>query len=514
MKQLTRVLVSLFIFSATISGAAIAADGSKLVINEVAQFPHLPITIDPNFGFDSSTVSVALNNDRALVSKFPDLARIYTRNVDGSWGFEADLVLPVGGLPDYAAQRSVALIGDTALITNSTAGFIYKRTNTGVWNLEAEFPDLITVNSIALGDDIVVVGQGRDYVGNRRVVVHRRNQIGQWLEEARLASDVSTINFDFATAIAVSGNTIVIGAEREVDYTDNSDRSTKVRFLVFNRSDGVWSQQSPLDTSHNMQVNGFYDPEGGAIAIDDNLIVTAYNSGSISVFSNNDSVQPGIETRLLAIDEISRIRLGYSLATDGDFLLAGAPDDVQSSASSGSAILFQFNESDGSWHQEAKLTPGDLPDGTFGGSVALENGIAIVGSTRSVYEFDVKLAADKDSDGVRNSLDNCTGESNADQSDVDGDGLGDLCDPRPNTAILPADQIPQLCNANNPLVAETARQSSTIQQLFDSSSLSNDISVFNNEVTGALAMSGDLAVVGANLESKVVVYRLDAAGEW
>jgi hypothetical protein len=39
-------------------------------------------------------------------------------------------------------------------------------------------------------------------------------------------------------------------------------------------------------------------------------------------------------------------------------------------------------------------------------------------------------AADRDSDGIPDTVDNCATVANADQSDVDGDGLGDLCDAR------------------------------------------------------------------------------------
>ena len=38
------------------------------------------------------------------------------------------------------------------------------------------------------------------------------------------------------------------------------------------------------------------------------------------------------------------------------------------------------------------------------------------------------LAADNDSDGICDSLDNCPDIANADQSDLDGDGIGDMCD--------------------------------------------------------------------------------------
>lgn len=41
------------------------------------------------------------------------------------------------------------------------------------------------------------------------------------------------------------------------------------------------------------------------------------------------------------------------------------------------------------------------------------------------------LAADKDADSVPDAIDNCPGIFNPDQTDTDGDGVGDACDPNP-----------------------------------------------------------------------------------
>jgi hypothetical protein len=43
---------------------------------------------------------------------------------------------------------------------------------------------------------------------------------------------------------------------------------------------------------------------------------------------------------------------------------------------------------------------------------------------------------DRDGDGIPNATDNCPNAANADQADRDGDGLGDICDPNPNNACV------------------------------------------------------------------------------
>jgi hypothetical protein len=75
------------------------------------------------------------------------------------------------------------------------------------------------------------------------------------------------------------------------------------------------------------------------------------------------------------------------------------------------------------------------PDAVITGGVGLNQGSGNPGLISSVDSFtfdcviyNFELVKDTDNDGVMDDVDNCPNVSNADQSDVDGDGQGDACD--------------------------------------------------------------------------------------
>jgi hypothetical protein len=90
--------------------------------------------------------------------------------------------------------------------------------------------------------------------------------------------------------------------------------------------------------------------------------------------------------------------------------------------------------------------------GSFGGTVTFGSGEPNQTQLTSAGAHDVFIAkfdGDADGDGVPNSIDNCPSTANANQSDVDGDGLGDACDP--NSFAPVANNDSYSTNQNTPL---------------------------------------------------------------
>lgn len=68
-----------------------------------------------------------------------------------------------------------------------------------------------------------------------------------------------------------------------------------------------------------------------------------------------------------------------------------------------------------------------------------------------VIEVEPVVTADQDEDGIADPLDNCPADHNPDQEDLDQNGVGDACDPSPDTdgdgVPDPTDNCPDVFNS-------------------------------------------------------------------
>src|SRR5690606_29767164 len=88
------------------------------------------------------------------------------------------------------------------------------------------------------------------------------------------------------------------------------------------------------------------------------------------------------ETKVLAYDRAVGDQFGTSVSRSGNSALVGALRDDDNGADSGSAYLYQYDPSSGTW-METKLTASDgAADDLFGISVSLSGNRALVGAPR------------------------------------------------------------------------------------------------------------------------------------
>ncbi len=246
----------------------------------------------------------------------------------GGWSQQAYLKASNTGGGDQFGY-SVAVSGDTIVVgalfedsnavgvngnqvdngfPNAGAAYVFVRAG-GVWSQQAYLkasntaPQAIFGNSVAVGGDIVVVGANREdssatgvngnqadnsafFAGAAYVFVRSG---GGWSQQAYLKASNTQANDLFGWSVAVSGDTLVVGAYHEDssatgvngDQADNSAADAGAAY-VFVRTGVTWSQQAYLKASNT----GASDQFGYSVAVSgDTLAVGA-------VFEDSNAVGP------------------------------------------------------------------------------------------------------------------------------------------------------------------------------------------------------------------------------
>lgn len=196
--------------------------------------------------FHSFGQRLALDGDTLLVgapesvSSGPGHAYAFTDGVSG-WSLQQKFS-PPGGAFGLAFGRSVALDGNTALVGADRTAFVYVRSGS-VWSLQRELTPTIGTGtsyagSVSVDGDTAVIGQFG--MTESRVWVWVRSGT-TWTVQATFAPAGGGLGTGFGQAVAVVGNTLVVGAN-----LDAQAGSSAGAVYVYTRSGTVWTQQAKL----------------------------------------------------------------------------------------------------------------------------------------------------------------------------------------------------------------------------------------------------------------------------
>ncbi len=228
-------------------------------------------------------------------------------------------------------------------LTASGAVYIFRRTGRR-WAQEAYVksatptPDALFGVSVALSGDTLVVGAyadpGAASVANAGVTYVFRRVGAAWKQEAALQALLPAKNARFGTSVAIHADTAIVGAP--------FDASGSGAAYVFRRSGDAWTQQARLSASNARPGASF----GSSVAIDsDDAVVGASYESSSAVGVDQDQTNtdaPGAgaayvfhrdavtwtqRAYLKASNTRSGSRFGYSVALKGDTLVVGAPEE-------------------------------------------------------------------------------------------------------------------------------------------------------------------------------------------
>lgn len=207
-------------------------------------------------------------------------------------------------------------------------------------------------------------------------------------EVAKLAASDAAAGDQFGDAVAVSGNTIVVGSFLHDDIGSDSGSA-----YVFERDQGGaenWGQFKKLTPSDPTAGDNF----GNEVSISGDFIVVsapnndaiANNAGAVYIFDRNHGGMDnwGQVKKLTANDVEANDEFGSSVSISGDTLVVGVVGDDDAGSFSGSAYIFQRNYGGtDNWGQVKKLTASDgAASDRFGGSVAISGDTVVVGSSR------------------------------------------------------------------------------------------------------------------------------------
>ncbi len=205
-----------------------------------------------------------------------------------------------------------------------------------------------------------------------------------WSQQAYLkASQVSPWDW-FGRAVAISGDTVVIGAYQEdgsatgVNGTVNELSSNSGAAYVFVRSGTAWSQQAYLKASQvsgadnfgisvaisgDTVVVGALFEDGGATGVNGTVNELAPDTGAAYIFVRSGTAWS--QQAYLKASQLLRVgSFGYSVAVDGDTVVVGANAQAGGAAgvngpedetTTGAGAAYVFVRSGTTWNQQAYL---------------------------------------------------------------------------------------------------------------------------------------------------------------
>lgn len=238
---------------------------------------------------------------------------------------------------------------------------------------------------------------------------------GNWVLQQKIiatGTNSRAMHDNFGTSVAISGDTIVIGAVYHgYDATGANFLSTAGAAFVFKRSAGVWSQQQKL-SGEGTNARLKWDWFGASVAISGdtivvgapyhdadaagNLIAIKYDFGAAFIYKRSGVVW-SLEQKIIeegAGGSITGDKFGDSVAIEGDNIVVGATGNYLDANGANTAFnagaVYVYTRSASVWTFQQKIVATGVnarkQDDHFGKSVSISGDTIVVGSPDHEYE--------------------------------------------------------------------------------------------------------------------------------
>ena len=271
--------------------------------------------------------------------------------------------------------------------TALSAGSIYVFTRSGTtWTEQQKIQasdaaenDRFGVSVGIDGDTIVVGAHYEDDTDSNAGSIYVFTRSGTtWTQQQKIQpSDIAAAD-EFGTAVAISGDTVIAGSIWDDDTNSGSGSA-----YIFTRSGTTWTQQQKLTASVSEAVARF----GTAVAIDGDtaLVGTPFenisglsDAGAVYVFTRSGTTWTE-QQRIPHPTPGANDHFGKSVDVDVNNLIIGAENIDSPSSNAGKAYIYKRGGSTWNLYSTLQGSNTDENDG-FGSGVGIEGESAVIGS--------------------------------------------------------------------------------------------------------------------------------------
>jgi hypothetical protein len=351
---------------------------------------HAEASFGTSVGTSGSTIVVGAPQARSALG---GAAYVFEQS-GGTWLEQATL------LPSVYVSRgfgtSVALNGDTAAVganyettpDDGGAAYVFTRAG-GTWPLQAR---LTTAGSTFFGWSVALVGEWLA-VGDPGAVngdceqlgiVHIFNGSGaDWIEQAALTPSISSVCDEFGYSMAMSGDTLLVGAP----LADDGIETDAGMVFVFVNSGLGWTEQARLEAP----LVGSDAHFGRSVVVQGDTAVVGsgeesypyMSRGAAYVYTRTGGTWSWQATLVPPIQPPIPGSYGFALALSADesTIVVGMPE-LTNGPGDGEAFVFVRDGDtwDATWTLQAPESTNPGPNDEFGTSLAFSSGDVVVGA--------------------------------------------------------------------------------------------------------------------------------------